>query len=70
MQYCATNHKEVHMHIITRQVGDVIVRNDDVEILVLSIDGKEVKLGIEIRDRLGPDDTSVQLCVEGGRRQN
>ena len=58
------------MHIITRQVGDVIVRNDDVEILVLSIDGKEVKLGIEIRDRLGPDDTSVQLCVEGGRRQN
>ncbi len=60
------------MHIITRQVGDVIVRNDDVEILVLSINDKQVRLGIEIRnnDRYGRDTTVDHLYVDSGRREN
>ena len=60
------------MHIITRQVGDVIVRNDDVEIFVLSVDDNEVKLGIEIRssDHFSDDFTVGQLYVESGRHEN
>ena len=63
---------EVRMHIITRQVGDVIVRNDDVEIIVLSVDDNEVKLGIEIRssDHFGDDFDARQLYVESGRHSN
>ena len=59
------------MHIITRQVGDVIVRNDDVEILVLSVDDKQVRLGIEIRDgdRFRNDCAIRDLKTDGGRRE-
>ncbi|MDH3378650.1 MAG: carbon storage regulator [Gammaproteobacteria bacterium] len=60
------------MQIITRQVGDVIVRNDDVEIFVLSVDDNEVKLGIEIRssDRFGDNLAARQLYVESGRHES
>jgi len=49
-----TDSKENKMLILTRRVGESIIIGDDIAIIVLGVNGRQAKIGIE-----APKDTSV-----------
>ncbi|KKM78857.1 hypothetical protein LCGC14_1355720 [marine sediment metagenome] len=47
LRFTETQHTEVAMLVLSRKQGEVIRINDDVTIMVLSIVGDKVRLGVE-----------------------
>ena len=56
------------MHEITRKVGEAILLGDDIQLIILNIEGSQARIGVrDVKGRLQlqePDDTddSVQYC--------
>ncbi len=42
------------MLILTRRTGEALIIGDDIEVTVLSVDGNQVKIGID-----APDDVAI-----------
>ena len=53
------------MLILTRRVGEKIMIGDDVSVLVMSIDGSQVRLGIDAPKEVSVDREEVRQNKEG-----
>ncbi len=53
--------------VLSRNVGEVIVIGDDIEIKIVGIDGDRVRLGVKAPKEVPVDRLEIRLAKDAGR---
>jgi len=62
-------HKEYHMLILTRRVGETIRINDDISVTVLGVNGMQVRLGIEAPEGVAVHRQEIYERIQEQKKQ-
>lgn len=58
------------MLILTRRIGEMIYINDDIQVRVLGINGRQVRVGISAPSNISVHREEIWLRIQNGEKQS